>query len=250
MAGQSNIYFFLYDEQECNTLNFASKINKIRQIIYQWRERDLTLIGLIQIIETFITSQFQHIISVIDFPEFYIKQIETIIYNFVWNGKRDKIKRSTLRKRKELGGLKAPDFRCIIQAAKLKWLFRLLNPDGKPWKSLCIHLFSKIKCPSCFTIIKNSKIPDFYKDALKTWDMLLETTPYTRNDFLWYNKLFPIDDNAVFFKQLSTSGINYVYDLVDSEGKIKPFEYWTERGLDHVHYLKWRGIVSCLQLPI
>ena len=107
-----------------------------------------------------------------------------------------------------------------------------------------------LKCPSCFTIIKNSKIPYFYKDALKTWDMLLETTPYTRIFFLWYNKLFPIDNNAVFFNQLSTSGINYVYDLVDSEGKIKPFEYWTERGLDHIHYLKWRGIVSCLQLPI
>ena len=49
---------------------------------------------------------------------------------------------------------------------------------------------------------------------------------------------------------MSASGINYVYYLVDSEGKIKPFEYWTGRGLDHVHYLKWRGIVSCLQLPI
>ena len=69
------------------------------------------------------------------------------------------------------------------------------------------------------------------------------------SDFLWYNKLFPIEDNAVFFKQLSTSGINYVYDLVDSEGKTKPFTYWTESGLDHVH-LKWRGTVSCLQLPI
>ena len=101
-------------------------------IIYQWKERDLTLIGRIQIIKTFIISQFQHIISVIDIPEFLIKQIETIIYNFVCNGKRDKIKRSTFRKRKELGGLKAPDFRCIIQAAKLKWLFMLLNPDGKP----------------------------------------------------------------------------------------------------------------------
>ena len=109
--------FFSYDEQECNALNFESKINKIRQIIYQWKERDLTLIARIQIIKTFIISQFQHIISVIDIPEFQIKQIETIIYNFVCNGKRDKIKQSTLRKRKELGGLKAPDFRCIIQAA-------------------------------------------------------------------------------------------------------------------------------------
>ena len=110
----------------------------------------------------------------------------------------DKNKRSTLRKREELGGLKAPDFRCIIQAAKLKWLFMLLNSDGKPWKSLCIHLFSKmnidikvlLKCPSCFTIIKNSKIPYFYKDALKTWDMLLETTPYTRNDFYGITNCF------------------------------------------------------------
>ena len=186
--------FFSYDEQECNALNFESKINKIRQIIYQWKERDLTLIGRIQIIKTFIISQFQHIITVIDIPEFQIKQIEAIIYNFVRNGKKDKIKRSTLRKRKELGGLKAPNFRCIIQAEKLKWLFMLLNPDGRPWevgKSSCIHLFAimnidikvLLKCPSCFTIIKNSKIPYFYKDALKTWDMLLETTPYTKNIF-------------------------------------------------------------------
>ena len=61
-----------------------------------------------------------------------------------------------------------------------------------------IDIKNLLKCPSCFTIIKNSKIPYFYKDALKTWDMLLETTPYTRNDFLWYDKLFPIDDNAVY----------------------------------------------------
>ena len=118
--------FFSYDEQECNALNFESKINKIRQIIYQWKERDLTIIGRLQIIKIFIISQFHHIISVINIPEFQIKHIETIIYNFVWNGRRDKIKRSTLRKRKELGDLKAPDFRCIIQAAKLKWLFMLL----------------------------------------------------------------------------------------------------------------------------
>ena len=84
--------FFSYDEQECNALNFESKIKKIRRIIYQWKERDLTLIGRIQIIKTFIISQFKHITSVIDIPEFQIKQIETIIYNFVWNGKRDKIK--------------------------------------------------------------------------------------------------------------------------------------------------------------
>ena len=43
--------------------------------------------GLIQIIKTFIISQSQHIISVMDIPEFHMKQIVTIIYNFVWNGK-------------------------------------------------------------------------------------------------------------------------------------------------------------------
>ena len=35
MAGQTNTNFryFFIDEQECNALNFESKINKIRQII-------------------------------------------------------------------------------------------------------------------------------------------------------------------------------------------------------------------------
>ena len=107
------------------TLNFESKINRIRQIIYQWKERDLTLIGRIQIIKTFIISQFQHIISVIDIPEFQIKQIKTIIFICVWNGKRDKIKRSTLRK---LGGFKGARLQMYYSSCGAEIVIYVIKP--------------------------------------------------------------------------------------------------------------------------
>ena len=73
-----------------------------------------------------------------------------------------------------------------------------------------------LNCPLCFTMTKNRKIPDFYKDALKTLDMLLKK----KISHGIINKYFLFEDNSIFFKQISTCDINFVYDLVDSDGKI------------------------------
>ena len=58
---------------------------------------------------------------------------------------------------------------------------------------------------------KNSKIPDFFlKCALKTWDMLLEKTKYTRNDFYCITNRLLLMIMLYFFKQVSKCGVNYV----------------------------------------
>ena len=61
----------------------GDKIDKAKQIINMWEQRDLSLIGRVQIIKTFITSLSQYSISAVDIPETFIKEVESVIYAFV-----------------------------------------------------------------------------------------------------------------------------------------------------------------------
>ena len=72
--------------------NFGDKIDKAKQFYNMWKQRHLSLIGHVQIIETFITSLFQYSISAVDIPETYIKEMESGIYAFVWKDRKRKIK--------------------------------------------------------------------------------------------------------------------------------------------------------------
>ena len=65
--------YMSYNEQKNNKLNFENKIKKCKQIINMWHTRNLTLIGRIQIIKTFIMSQFAYPTSVILIPDIYLK---------------------------------------------------------------------------------------------------------------------------------------------------------------------------------
>ena len=81
------------------------KIDKAKQIINMWKQRDLSLIGRVQIIKTFITSLFQYSIAAVDIPDAYIKKIESVIYAFVWKDKKERLKRKVLIKIKKRADL-------------------------------------------------------------------------------------------------------------------------------------------------
>ena len=68
--------------------NFGGKIDKAKQIINMWKHRDMSLIGRVQIIKTFITSLFQYSISALDITETYIKEVESVIFAFVRKDKK------------------------------------------------------------------------------------------------------------------------------------------------------------------
>ena len=63
-----------------------------------WKQRVLSLLGRLQIIITFITSSFQYSIPAVDIPETYIKEVQSVIYAFVWKDEKERLKRRVLIK--------------------------------------------------------------------------------------------------------------------------------------------------------
>ena len=72
--------------------NWDEKTDKVKHILTGWKDRDLSLFGKVQIIKTFVVSQFVLPASLLVVPPEITKKIESILYEFLW-GPRDKVKR-------------------------------------------------------------------------------------------------------------------------------------------------------------
>ena len=55
-------------------------------------------------------------------PENILKQVENLFYNFLWNGKPAKIKKSTIIALISLGGLSMIEILSVHRAAKCMWI--------------------------------------------------------------------------------------------------------------------------------
>ena len=80
----------------------------------------LTTIGNITVFKTFILSKLTYLFSVLPNPSSeIIKSLKQQSFEFIWNNKRDKIKRDTLIKPYEEGGLRMVDLNCYVNSLKI-----------------------------------------------------------------------------------------------------------------------------------
>ena len=66
-----------------------------------------------------------------------LTDIQKYFHKFLWNGKRDKIKREILTNSYEDGGLKMIDIKLFCQALKMTRIKKYIDPlNCSPWKIL------------------------------------------------------------------------------------------------------------------
>ena len=102
------VWFSTLEDRSLNS-NFIEKIEKIRSILDNWSARRLTLLGKITVTKTLAVSQIIYILSSLPTPPDILKTINSILYDFLWDGKGDKIKRTTMINNYAKGGLKMLD---------------------------------------------------------------------------------------------------------------------------------------------
>jgi hypothetical protein len=243
--------YFSYNENECNKANFENRIKKCMQTINLWQSRNLML-GRVQIIKTFLISQFLYTTSSIQMPTYIMQKINAMVFKFIWKNKQDRIKRSVMHTIIDKGGLKVPDIKEMINTSRIMWLKRYMSDHTHLWKKMftgymkSIHLNPTIMLLSDFESLNvntHKGLPTFYIDALNLWNEAV-TTPDSKTQFVWYNKRLQIDGKGVFYEKFYDAGMYYITDLFNVDGKLHPFLYWKDRGLNSTHYMKWAGIVT------
>ena len=101
-----------------------------------------------------------------------------MFYNFIWYGKRDKIKRSMLMNDYKNGGLKLIDAKSFCRYLKVIWIKRLVSSNGL-WQNLIktiltdygsdtIFSFQKPQLQNIAKCISNV----FWKDVINNYALL------------------------------------------------------------------------------
>ena len=107
-------------------------------VLNSWRFRYLTPFGKITILKTLILSQFNHLFTSVVIEKKILVDINQILYEYLWNGKPDKISRNDVCRSYHAGGLKMINVYNFEKCLKLSWL-KYISNENKPWIQLLKH---------------------------------------------------------------------------------------------------------------
>lgn len=245
--------YFSYDINAAEEMNFTPKLKQIQTILNIWKSRKLTLSGKILLIKTFALSKFVYLASVTHIPETVVLQIEKIIFDFLWNGGKGFIKRSSIIGDISDGGLKMVDVKSLFLSQKLRWVGRYNNSNSN-WKILFDEFLAPHGGDLVFHCNSSSKqvdkwhrVPIFYKDMLKSYFDLVnfnDDNPYTQ--CIWNNKHICINKKPCFNSLFLNCGIKLISDLFYENGEIIPFNAWHDNGVPNNCYLQWRSLIGAI----
>ena len=121
-------------------INFDETLKTIKERLNCWNWRNLTVLGRIQIIKSFVTLVFMCRAGLVCSHK---EIVNKIIFNFIWKGK-DKVKRSALISDVEHGGLRAPHLESIIKAQRIMCYKKFANFQQSSWKIILLHYLRQI----------------------------------------------------------------------------------------------------------
>ena len=218
---------FSTDINKIPKINFKNAILCAQKLIRYWQYRNLTPIGRIAVIKSLILPKFNHLFVSLPTPERFLKEINTLIFGYLWAGKPEKISRQNLFKKYQNGGLKMIDIYKFEKSQKVSWSKRIASQNDRAWYKFLTEAVKNICNVTslggewCSSILK--KVNPFWTNVLRNWMLICERNTVTCNQdilhsALWFNKHISV--NKIYFPDWSAKSISTVADIVDSTGKV------------------------------
>ncbi len=224
--------WFSIDVDHATDRNFAEKFDKFTRALNMWKPLDLSTKGKITVIKNIAMPILLYATSNLTVPNDFVKNINNVMYSFIWRNGPDKIKRNTLIAKVKNGGLKMVDIESMMKAQKVMWAKRLVSSDMASWKFFpkwCMGDFGTtlLQCqynPENVPL----QLPSFYKQVLEAWGEamqcqgVVETAWDVRRQSLIFNKNILIGGQYIGerpgFTQWFRKGIRLIHNIVDNKG--------------------------------
>ena len=246
------VLFWTSEINESN-INFREKIEKITS---SWSARNLTLPGKIAILKSLVVSQIVYLLSSSPSPPGVMKEINCLWYDFLWDSKGDKIKRTEMINEYNKGGLKMIDLQSFNESLKIKWIKGYLDDNNKgKWKSFVNHYLEKHGGKLVFSAnLKRQDTPllnisdPFLAETVEYWSTLnySEDNLNFPSSQIWLNSLIRIDNKPFFYK--SWFWVKDVKDLLDdSNYNFLSYSAFITKHNIETNYLEYYKVVSALK---
>ena len=245
--------------EEIVKINYENKLEEIKREIARWKKRHMTPLGKITIIKTLIISKLTYLfINIPDPPQTFLKELDNILLRFLWGGKTNRIKKTTICKSYEEGGLRMIDIYSFLASLKIGWIKRLTEACHKvsAWyhiypilHSLDIFGFDYIRI--CNEQLKNP----FWLDVLKHYRKLHFTrhdenvkSDYLRDEPIHYNDMIKRENKTIFIREWILKGILKVGDLLLEDDEFMNYNTFKEKyDVPHTNFMLYAGIVRAVK---
>ena len=217
---------------ELINLNWENKINECQRMINQWNRRYLTFYGKTSVIKSLLLPKIAYLIQSIPTPKYVISKLNTMVFQFLWSNKKEKIKRVILIGPKNSGGLDVPDVESYCKSLKMKWVKLLLEERNENWKVIPKFLFNQYG-PNLLIFdmnvdslksLPNPKIAlfPFYQELLEHFIEFnrigKERKPDTffeiRKQVIWGNQYIKFSRKSLLYRHWAESGIIFIEDII------------------------------------
>ena len=237
--------------------NFSEKIERIKNILNSWSARRLTLLGKITIIKSLAVSQIVHVLSSLPTHQGALKEINSLLYDFLWDKKGDKIKRVEMINDYDKGGLKMIDVQSFNESLKMKWIQGYLNNDNQgKWKLFVDYYLQKHGGKAVF--LSNLKPQDvlqlnikdpFLREIIEHWTNLNYREKNLDFDsmILWHNSLIRIENRPFFYKAWFKAGVTEVKDLLNKDQTFLSYNAFIDKYNIKTNYLEYFKVISALK---
>ena len=186
-----------------------------------------------------------------------LQDVNTILYDFLWGGKGDKIKRTEMINNYNKGGLKMIDIRNFNTSLKVKWLQGYLDSDNKgKWKVFFDYYLERYG--GKLLILSNLQQRDakqlvmqdpFVKEVIEYWTTInyCEKNLEFESAFIWHNSLITIEKKPFFYQSWFNAGIQKVVDLLNKDGSFFSFDEFLKKFKVKTNYLEYFKVISALR---
>lgn len=246
------------DLGELPWLNFDPLLQKIKTNLEKWVKIKLTLWGKINIIKMIIAPQFNYLVMMlpITIPPAIFKKYDDVVKQFLWEGKKARIKLSKLCTPKEKGGLGLPDPRLYAISFEMAKLSKHWKPtdNSLDWIDIENEMCSPFSVKEILSQRSDIKSPvlvhsrDVWAKAHKMYKISHHVQPYAS---LWFNPAVYIGKVSVYWKQWHSRGICTIGDLYKNGQFMSYGELINHFKLEgKQHFWKYLQIRDCVKPKI
>ena len=196
--------------------SWDSSLQQLDTVLSSWRARKLSYHGRALVINSFGLSQLWYLASFLVMPADICSGIISRIFSFLWQGKRERLPRSSISQRISQGGLNVVDIDRKLSALHAMWVRRLLVGGDSPstfffrhhlrvaFAGRSLHQILLLPAPSQTAL---HALPPFYRSVIVSWFRLPR--------FMDAGTIF-VGSPGSSFRSLSTLTVAFVYRLLST----------------------------------
>lgn len=157
--------------------NWRPRIEAVQKCLNSWRSRALSLSGKALVCNALALSRVWYVASLVHMPPWVLKELNSIVFDFFWSGKRDLVARKIVVQPREFGGHNVVSIRYKVDALLVQWV-RRFSTSPNTWVALLTFWFfdrfgvgpgQVFSSPVSFA---SDVLPPFYAGLLKAWRAL------------------------------------------------------------------------------